>query len=64
MSDTTKNLCRNILLKSVKMHFSGNTEIFRGLKNLTNLFMGFRIYFILKIGTLEIVKNRFRQKRK
>ena len=24
--------------------------------------MGFRIQFILKIGTLEIVKNRFRQK--
>ena len=26
-SDTTINLCGNILLKSVKMHFSGNTEI-------------------------------------
>ena len=26
--------------------------------------MGFRIHFILKIGTLEIVKNRFRQKKK
>ena len=27
MSVTTINLCGNILLKSVKMHFSGNTEI-------------------------------------
>ena len=27
LSDTTINLCRNILLKSVKMHLSGNTEI-------------------------------------
>ena len=27
LSDTTINLCRNILLKSVKMHFSGNTKI-------------------------------------
>ena len=26
--------------------------------------MGFRIHLILKIGTLEIVKNRFRQKKK
>ena len=26
--------------------------------------MGVRIHLILKIGTLEIVKNRFRQKRK
>ena len=24
--------------------------------------MGIRIHFILKIGTLEIVKNRFKQK--
>ena len=27
MSDTTINLCGNIMLKSVKMNFSGNTEI-------------------------------------
>ena len=46
------------MLKSVKLHFSGNTEIFGS----TNMFMGFRIHFILKIGTIEIVKNRFRQK--
>ena len=26
-SDTTINLCGNILTNSVKMHFSGNTEI-------------------------------------
>ena len=32
LSDTTINLRRNILLKSVKMHFSGNTEIFFFLK--------------------------------
>ena len=25
--------------------------------------MGFRIHFILRIGTLEVVKNRFRQKK-
>ena len=62
MSDTTINLCRNFLLKSVKMHFSGNTEIW-GFKKSNNLFMGFRINFILKIGTLEIVKNCFRQKK-
>ena len=59
MSDTTINWCRNILWKSVKMHFSGNTEIW-GFKKSTNMLMGFRIHFILKIGTLEIVKNRFR----
>ena len=28
MSDTTINLCGNIMLKSVKMHFAGDTEIF------------------------------------
>ena len=27
MSDTTIHFCGNIMLKSVKMHFSGNTEI-------------------------------------
>ena len=27
MTDTTINLCGNIMLKSVKMHFSGNNEI-------------------------------------
>ena len=30
MSDTMINLCENIILKSVKMHFSGNTEIWGG----------------------------------
>ena len=29
MSDTTINLCGNNMLKSVKMHFSGNTGIFK-----------------------------------
>ena len=28
MSDTTINLCGNIMLKSVKIFFSGNNEIF------------------------------------
>ena len=27
MSDTTIDLCDNIMLKSIKMHFSGNTKI-------------------------------------
>ena len=49
-------------LKSVKMHFSGNTK-FWGFKKSTNLFIGFRIHFFLKIGTLDIVKNRFRIKK-
>ena len=35
LSDTTINLCGNILLKSVKMHFSDNTEIL-GVKKSTN----------------------------
>ena len=34
-----------------------------GFKKSTNLFMGFRSHPFLKIGTLEIVKNRFRQKK-
>ena len=48
---------------SVKMHFSGATEIWC-FKKFTNFFTGFRIRFFLKIGTFEIVKNRFSQKRK
>ena len=35
---------------------------FLGFKKSINMFMGFRIHFILNTGTLEIVKNRFRQK--
>ena len=27
MSDTTINFCGNIMLKSVKMHLSGNTKV-------------------------------------
>ena len=49
------------MLKSVKMHFPVIPN-FSGFKNSTNLFMVFRIHLNLKIGTLEIVKNRFRQK--
>ena len=33
MSGTTINVCGNIMLKSVKMHFSGNIEIFGVLKS-------------------------------
>ena len=64
MSVTTINLCGNILLKSVKMHFSGNTEICFFFKKSTNLFTGFKIHFFLKIGFSEIVKNRLSQKKK
>ena len=35
-----------------------------GFKKSTNLFTGIKIHFFLKIGTPEIVKNRFSQKRK
>ena len=64
MSVTTINLCGNILLKSVKMHFFLVIPKFWGFKKSTNLFTGFRIHFFLKIGTSEIVKNRFSQKKK
>ena len=37
---------------------------FWGFKKSTNLFTGFKIHFFLKIGTPEIVKNRFSQKKK
>ena len=46
------------------MQFSGNTEILGLLKKSTNLFTGFKIHFFLKIGTPEIVKNSFSQKKK
>ena len=36
---------------------------FWGLKKSTNLFTGFKIHFFLKIGTPEIIKNRFSQKK-
>ena len=51
------------MLKSVKMHFSGNTEIF-GFKKSTDVFTGLRIHFSFKIGTLETVKNRFGKKKR
>ena len=47
-----------ILLKSVKMQFSGNTEILEFQKGPI-FFTGFRFHFFLKIGTFEIVNNRF-----
>ena len=62
MFDTTINLCGNILLKPVKMHFSGNTENIGVLKKSTNFFTGFRIHFFVKIGTLGTLMNRFSQK--
>ena len=64
MSVTAINLCGNILLKSVKMHFFLVIPKFWGFKKSTNLFTGFKIRFFLKIGTSEIVKNRFSQKQK
>ena len=71
LSGTTIYLCGNILLKSLKMHFSGNTDFFiffffwgGGGINSSNFFTGFRIHFFLSIDTLEIVKNHFSQKRK
>ena len=63
MSDTTISLCGNILLKPVKMHFSANTEIL-GVKKVHLFFHGGQSSFLLKIGTLEIVKNRLSPKRK
>ena len=63
MSVTTINLCGNILLKSVKMHFFLVMPKFWGFKKSINLFTGFKIHFFLKIGTPEIVKNRFSQKK-
>ena len=59
LSDTTINLCGKILLKLVKMHFSWKTEFFFFFfLKTSNFFTGFRIHFFLKIGTLEMVKNR------
>ena len=42
------------MLKSVKMHFSDNTEIL-GFKRVHYFFTGFRISFGYQTGTLEIV---------
>ena len=61
MSDTTMNLCGNIMLKSVKMHFSVIPKFGVGLKG-HSFFTGFRIRFIFQIGSLEIVKNRLAKK--
>ena len=47
MSDTTINLCGNILLKSVKMHFSDNTEIL-GVKKVHQIFQGIQNSFLCK----------------
>ena len=63
MSDTPINSCGKFLLKSVKMHIYGNTK-FLGLKKVLQFFHWVQNSFLLKIGTLEIVKNRFSQKRK
>ena len=63
MSVTTINLCGTILLKSVKMHFLVIPK-FWGFKKSTKLFTGFKIHFFLKIGTPEIAKKRFSEKKK
>ena len=56
MSDTTINLCGNIM--------SGNTRIFGVLKRPQVPLRGSEFILISKIGTLGIVKNHFGQKRK
>ena len=63
LSDTRMNLCGNILLKSVKMHFSGNTEILVFYK-VHQFFHGLQNSFLFLNGTFDIVKNRFSQKKK
>ena len=63
MSDTTITFCGNIMLTSVKMHFSGKPK-FWGFKISTYFFKGFRIHFGFQTDTLEIEKNHFSQKRK
>ena len=47
MSETTINLCGKILLKSVKMHFSDNTEIL-GIKKVHLFFHGMQDPFLCK----------------
>ena len=52
------------MLKSVKMHFSGNTEICLFFKPPPPYFFtGFRIHFGFQTVTLEIVKNHLSQKK-
>ena len=63
MSVTSINFCGNILLKSENCIFLVIPK-FWGLKKSSNLFTGFTIHFFLKIGTPEIVKNRFSKKNK
>ena len=48
MSDTTKNWCRNILLKSVKMHFFLVIPKFWVFIKSTNLYDGVQNSFHLK----------------
>ena len=48
MSDTTLNLFENIMLKSVKMHFTDITGI-SGVLKVHSFFTGFRIHFLFKL---------------
>ena len=61
MPDTTINLFRNIMWKSVKLHFSVSTNIKDFFKS-GDFFRGFRIQFCFQILTLEVEKYRFKQK--
>ena len=63
LSVTAINLCRNILLKSVKMHFLVIQKFWVFKKPNQFVHGAQKIHFFLKIGTSEIVKNRFRQKK-
>ena len=49
MSDTTISFCGNMMLKSVKMHFSGNTEIL-GFKKPTIFLWGSEVILLFKLA--------------
>ena len=59
MSDTTINLCGNILLKSVKCIFLVIPKFWDSKKS-AYFSRGSEFISFFKIGILEIVKNRFR----
>ena len=64
MADTTINLCGNNMLKSVKMHFFWYYRNCTVLKCPWPFFTGLRNHFFFQIGTVAIVKNRFKHKKK
>ena len=55
MSDRTINLCGIFLLKSVKVHFSGNTENFGVLKKSSNFLRG--SFLLLRLVRTVLAKN-------